>query len=263
MIIILQPYLEVHQCRLTNEENKPKFYLSFMTAKSSYQSINMERSNNVERRLPQEIKNLVAGGIAGMIAKTVVAPMDRIKILYQVTSTPFYLSHIPSVVGRIVKEEGFQALWKGNTVTMIRVVPYAGIQFMVFNKCKSYLLSLHKEEEGSVPVEAKKRINSNGPQKRDRKWDLTPVESLVAGSAAGGLSVLFTYPLDLTRAQLAVMKTHKTKHNDGFITVLFGNYRKGVSIENIFLQIFSVVFTKLTHIILSCINRDFLVYSEE
>ena len=204
-----------------------------MTANPSYQSRNVERSNNFERKLPQEIKNLVAGGIAGMIAKTVVAPMDRIKILYQVTSTPFYLSHIPSVVGRIVKEEGFQALWKGNTVTMIRVVPYAGIQFMVFNKCKSYLLSLHKEEEqGSVPIKTQIRRNPNGPQKRDRKWDLTPVESLVAGSAAGAVSVLFTYPLDLTRAQLAVMKTHKTKHNDGFITVLLGNYRKGVSIEN-------------------------------
>ena len=35
-------------------------------------------------KLPKELRNLLAGGMAGMTAKSVVAPMDRIKILYQV-----------------------------------------------------------------------------------------------------------------------------------------------------------------------------------
>ena len=35
--------------------------------------------------LPKELRNLIAGGIAGMVAKSVVAPLDRIKILYQVS----------------------------------------------------------------------------------------------------------------------------------------------------------------------------------
>ena len=39
-----------------------------------------------ETIVPKEIKNLFAGGLAGMLAKTVVAPIDRIKILYQVTA---------------------------------------------------------------------------------------------------------------------------------------------------------------------------------
>lgn len=219
-----------------------------MTAKSSLQSIDDQQGSQRHRRiLPQEVTNLVAGGIAGMFAKTAVAPMDRIKILYQVTSTPFHIRHVPSVVGRIVKEEGFYALWKGNTVSMIRVVPYAGIQFMVFNKCKSYLLSLHKEEEEVTvtPIRGGGRGGGRGDggkhnshnnfkaqSKRDRKWDLTPVESLAAGSTAGALSVIFTYPLDLTRAQLAVMKSHKGKKNVGFIGVLFGNYSKGVSFQD-------------------------------
>ena len=221
-----------------------------MTAKSRFQSVDV-KSSQVDRILPQEITNLVAGGLAGMLAKTAVAPMDRIKILYQVTSTPFYIRNVPSVVGRIIKEEGFQALWKGNSVTMIRVVPYAGIQFMVFNKLKSHLLSLHKEEEDFTSIQ-RKRSNSKHTKdgkRRDRQWDLSPAESLAAGSAAGALSVVFTYPLDLTRAQLAVMKTHKRKKNAGFISVLIGNYTKGVSFQDEFV-IFYLSFNCLSTLLL-------------
>ena len=55
-----------------------------------------------------------------MIAKTIVAPLDRIKIIYQVTAMPFNLQSVPSTVSRIVKEEGVTALWRGNSVMMLR-----------------------------------------------------------------------------------------------------------------------------------------------
>ena len=88
--------------------------------------------------LPKEVRNLVAGGLAGMAAKSVVAPIDRIKILYQVTSAQFRLRDVPKVAYSIVEKEGWAALWKGNTATMIRVFPYSGIQFMIFDCSYSY-----------------------------------------------------------------------------------------------------------------------------
>ena len=59
------------------------------------------------------------------------------------------------------------------------------------------------------------------------------MESLVAGMIAGTVSVIFTYPLDLTRAQLAVLKKQKPHHqtipnsNTGgsFWSVLTDNYK--------------------------------------
>jgi len=142
------------------------------------------------------------------IAKTFVAPIDRIKLLYQVTdNTIFRLSNIPSVVRSIIHNEGVSALWKGNSVTLLRVFPYAGLQFMSFDKCKSYLLV---------------RKNSNSA-KTDQH--LTPLESLFAGSVAGAVSVTSTYPLDLARAQLAVLMKMKHSHNAGLSSILVSNFK--------------------------------------
>ena len=192
-------------------------------------------TNNL-RSLPKEVRNLLAGGIAGMVAKSIVAPIDRIKILYQVTSAPFKLRNIPRVAYGIIQTEGLPALWKGNLATMIRVFPYSGIQFMVFHRCKTYFLMKkdHRDnfaENGASNFGAIVSQNATGTLNR---VTLSPLESLLSGSFAGAVSVLFTYPLDLTRAQLAVLKKKKKDAqgrggSQGFLEVLVGNYKKGVS----------------------------------
>lgn len=96
-------------------------------------------------RLPKELRNILAGGIAGMMAKTVVAPVDRIKILYQVSNTRFHLRDLPVVARNIVQKEGFFALWKGNSATMLKVFPYSGIQFTVFEFVKHQFLKEHEK----------------------------------------------------------------------------------------------------------------------
>jgi hypothetical protein len=182
-----------------------------------------------ETIVPKEIKNLFAGGLAGMLAKTVVAPIDRIKILYQVTAIPFRLRDVPMVAKKIIKEEGVSALWKGNTVTMIRVFPYAGIQFMVFNSIKSYFVDRHEEEywhSHPHPSDELVSISRKNTIEKDKIWGMSALESLAAGSCAGVISVLFTYPLDLTRAQLAVLKKQRGSRN-GFVNVLMKNYNNG------------------------------------
>ena len=180
-----------------------------------YQRLNDTKSDRkYVDELPQEVKNLLAGGVAGMIAKSVVAPMDRIKIMYQVSSVPFHLTDIPKVIHNIVQAEGMAALWRGNIATMIRVFPYAGTQFMVFNMCKDFFINSHHlstdvhtsthipfsnvHEEKSVFRDAD-TYKSNVPNTTTErnvdslKWKLTSFESLISGSCAGACSVLLTY----------------------------------------------------------------------
>ena len=65
------------------------------------------------------------------------------------------------------------------------------------------------------------------PETPKPHWGLSPLESLFAGMAAGVVSVIATYPLDLTRAQLAVLKMKKggSSTNIGFWRALLNNYK--------------------------------------
>ena len=175
-------------------------------------SLNRHGTHAYIMTFPREMRNLLAGGVAGMVAKSIVAPVDRIKILYQVSSRAFRLVDVPQIATKIIRDEGFAALWKGNTATMIRVFPYSGIQFMVFDRCKTFFL--HKHSQSGV----------------EREWGLSPMESLLSGSVAGICSAACTYPLDMTRAQLAVLKSKKHVRNVGFVGILVKNYQERVCI---------------------------------
>lgn len=141
-------------------------------------------------KIPREIRNLIAGGMAGMLAKTFVAPIDRIKIMYQITATQFHLRDIPRVASGIVKAEGITALWKGNVATLIRVFPYSGVQFMVYDRCKHHFLMKRLHDEKDLGSVHSSRSSHSGDTMK--KQHLTPGESLLAGSCAGAVSVLVT-----------------------------------------------------------------------
>lgn len=120
---------------------------------------------------------LVAGGIAGIVSRTVIAPIERVKILFQISKTTTaagggYLHLVP----QILREEGFLAFWKGNTAAVTRVMPYMSLTFLSYEEYKSSL-----QRAGASKTTC----------------------SLLAGSLAGITAVAITYPLDLVRASMA------------------------------------------------------------
>lgn len=44
-----------------------------------------------------------------------------------------------NVLSNTVKEHGVLALWRGNSATMARIIPYAAIQFAAFEQLKKIL----------------------------------------------------------------------------------------------------------------------------
>ena len=83
--------------------------------------------------IPKAALNLMCGGVAGAISRTVVSPLERLKILYQVqyvtlqkksgrghsTGSPKYGS-VMSSLRLIYQEEGFRGYYKGNLANVIR-----------------------------------------------------------------------------------------------------------------------------------------------
>ncbi|CAG2179193.1 unnamed protein product, partial [Oppiella nova] len=135
------------------------------------------------------LTSLMAGATAGALAKTVIAPLDRTKINFQTQNLSFNFREAFVFLVNTYKRSGLKSLWRGNSATMVRVMPYAAIQY-----------SSHEQFKHLLNVET-------NAQKRER-----PALSFVAGSLAGVVSTTATYPLDLARARMAV--THKEQYRD-------------------------------------------------
>jgi hypothetical protein len=58
--------------------------------------------------------HLVAGALAGATAKTVEAPLDRVKIIFQVSKQRFSFPAAARQMVAIARAEGLTGLWKGN-----------------------------------------------------------------------------------------------------------------------------------------------------
>ncbi|XP_004287532.1 PREDICTED: graves disease carrier protein [Fragaria vesca subsp. vesca] len=135
--------------------------------------------NRVIDAMPVFAKELIAGGVAGGVAKTVVAPLERIKILFQTRRSEYQSLGLFGSVKKIAKTEGPMGFYRGNGASVARIVPYAALHYMSYEQYRRWIILAFPE-------------GGRGP-----------VLDLVAGSLSGGTAVLFTYPLDLVRTKLA------------------------------------------------------------
>lgn len=85
------------------------------------------------------INDLLSGGLAGGAAKTVIAPLDRTKINFQIREAQFSFKEGLKFLTDTYKNHGFTALWRGNSATMCRIFPYAGIQYSSHEQFKKLL----------------------------------------------------------------------------------------------------------------------------
>ncbi|MEW5319738.1 MAG: hypothetical protein WDW38_010872 [Sanguina aurantia] len=90
------------------------------------------------RSQPKFLKELAAGGIAGGVGKSCVAPLERTKILLQtgkVQNTSVF-----GTVALLYRTEGVRGLFRGNGASVLRIVPYAAIHFSAYEYYRRYLL---------------------------------------------------------------------------------------------------------------------------
>ena len=119
------------------------------------------------------VQHFIYGGTAGACSRTIVAPLDRIKILMQTTQKT---SSIRSIYQNIIKQEGITSLWKGNMLNCCRIIPYSALQFGTYDYCKSFQSTMN----------VRKR--------------------LICGTIAGVTAATITHPIDVIRHRLIMSK---------------------------------------------------------
>lgn len=81
------------------------------------------------------VASFIAGGVAGAVSRTVVSPLERLKILFQIQSVgrEEYKLSVPKALMKMWKEEGWRGFMRGNGTNCVRIVPYSAVQFGSYN----------------------------------------------------------------------------------------------------------------------------------
>jgi len=121
------------------------------------------------------------------VSKTAAAPIERVKLLIQNQDemikqkrldTPY--KGIANCFSRVVAEEGFMSLWRGNTANVIRYFPTQALNFAF----KDYFKRMF-------------HVDKKAPY-----WK-TLGANIASGGMAGCTSLAFVYSLDYARTRLA------------------------------------------------------------
>lgn len=144
-------------------------------------SVNENNSSNLLTNSELVLCSLLSGAIAGACAKTVIAPLDRTKINFQSSTQVYSFRAAWHFLVNTYQKEGILNLWRGNSATMARIIPYAAIQF-----------SAHEQWKKLLKVDSVDHMEES------------KLRRFFAGSLAGVTSQTLTYPLDLARARMAV-----------------------------------------------------------
>nr|XP_043637079.1 thylakoid ADP,ATP carrier protein, chloroplastic-like [Erigeron canadensis] len=161
--------------------------------------------------VPKEAAVFVAGAFSGAAAKSVTAPLDRIKLIMQTHGLRVGKENATKAIGfiqafvNIGKQEGIKGYWKGNFAQVVRVLPYSAVQLFAYDTYKKLF--------------------------RGTDAELSLIGRLAAGACAGMTSTFVTYPLDVLRLRLAVDPGYQTM-TDVFVKMLkeegLGSFYRGL-----------------------------------
>jgi len=129
----------------------------------------------------------LAGGIAGALAKSFTAPLDRLKIIMQTAGASRASAAAVAAADKglwaafvaIGKTEGLAGYWRGNVPQVVRILPYSSAMLYSY---ETYKKQLTNKKTGELAVPGR----------------------LLAGAAAACTATVVTYPLDIIRLRLSV-----------------------------------------------------------
>lgn len=147
-------------------------------------------------------KNLLTGALSSGIARTIMNPLERIEILRQTQNFDYKnLSFFQSVI-KMYKTQGVKGFFKGNTASLMRVLPYSAIEFCSVEFSKNIL----------------------------RKFKLSTKNFLglfLCGAFSGWAAVTATFPLDVVRTRLAIHTEHSAIKEKTITESLRNVYKEG------------------------------------
>jgi hypothetical protein len=141
-------------------------------------SLETIRSRDKRKLSRQEAaaRRLTSGTLAAVVVRTVLAPLERVKIEYLLNGSALKPE---ALVSAIMRKEGFGGFWKGNMLNIARTAPFKAINFCAFDTYREFVY--RSFPEGS---------------------DARKIGLLCAGAGAGMTAVITCFPMDVIRTRL-------------------------------------------------------------
>uniref|UniRef100_A0A8R1TQ99 ADP/ATP translocase n=1 Tax=Onchocerca volvulus TaxID=6282 RepID=A0A8R1TQ99_ONCVO len=153
------------------------------------------------------LKDLTLGASAAIVAKTIIAPIERVKLILQLQNAQKTIAVEKRYKGmldcfiRIPIEQGFLSFWRGNLVNIARACSQESLGFAFKDFFKIWFL--------------------NGVDGKKDHFRLA-VGNLGAGAASGVATYCIIYPLDFVRTRLAIdMGKMASREFSGFFNCMY------------------------------------------
>ncbi|GAY57631.1 putative ADP,ATP carrier protein [Citrus sinensis] len=136
-------------------------------------------------------RDLMAGAVMGGFVHTIVAPIERAKLLLQTQESNLAIvgsgrrrfKGMLDCIARTVREEGILSLWRGNGSSVLRYYPSVALNFSLKDLYRNVL--------------------RNGNYQDGTSFMSGTSANFVAGAAAGCTTLILIYPLDIAHTRLA------------------------------------------------------------
>ncbi|CAD5234476.1 unnamed protein product [Bursaphelenchus xylophilus] len=131
-------------------------------------------------------KDFTAGGWAAVVAKTIIAPVERVKLILQLQNAQSTIEVSKRYRGmvdcfvRVPREQGFLSFWRGNWSNILRASSQESLGMAFKEIFKKYLVT------------------------KDSDYTKFVAGNFMAGGLSGCATFCFIYPLDFSRTRLAI-----------------------------------------------------------
>jgi len=161
--------------------------------------------------------NFLMGGVSAAVSKTAAAPIERVKLLIQNQDEMLKAGRLDRPYGgigdcfkRVIAEEGFGSLWRGNLANVLRYFPTQALNFAFKDQFKLMF---------AVP--------------RNASYGKKFASNIAAGGLAGAASLTVVYSLDYARTRLANDNKSAKKGGERQFNGLLDVYRKTLKTDGV------------------------------
>lgn len=159
-----------------NRRNRGRNVVKFMSLSVSVKNEESDRGSSSKSNVVNTTKHLWAGAVAAMVSRTVVAPLERLKLEYMIRGEQ---RKLPEAIHAIAVSQGLKGFWRGNFVNILRTAPFKAINFYAYDTYRKHLLRISGDQQTT-----------------------TNLHRMIAGAAAGITATIICIPMDTIRTKM-------------------------------------------------------------